>query len=228
MRPCSTCSVQSSFCPLPDPVRATFDALKTSASVAAHTTLFEEGEPCDHVVVVCSGRVKLLAGSENGRVLLLRLVEPGEILGAAEAVLHAGYECSAVALEPSVIALLPRETFVRFMASSTHAACRVNVALSDQYRRAQREERFFAFGDTSMGRLAQLLVEWSAQHGRSFDDGVHIPLQVTHGDLAHAIGATRETVTRLLSELHHTGVVERTRDEIVVHRIDTLRHLCGA
>ena len=92
----------------------------------------------------------------------------------------------------------------------------LTVALSEQYKFAQRETKFLGLGDTSTVRLARLLLEWSAEHGVPGGGAVHIPLHVTHGDLAQAIGSTRETVTRVLGQLSRAGVVERRDNAIFV------------
>lgn len=216
---CSTCALQRSFCHLSNELRAAFDGLKTTVTYWKGETIFHEDDRCRSVFAVCEGSVKLITTSSEGRVLLLRFAQPGEMLGLAEAVLGpAPYSCSAVAAESSILAVIPRETFLRFISSYPEARLGLTIALSEQYKFAQRETKFLGFGDSSTVRLAHLLLEWSAQHGVPGEDGVHIPLHVTHGDLAHAIGATRETVTRLLGNLTRAGLIERRANAIVVLR----------
>lgn len=216
---CSACVLQQSFCHLSEELRTTFDGLKTTVTYWKGETIFHEDDPCQSVFAVCDGSVKLVTTSSEGRVLLLRFAHPGEMLGLAEAVLGpAPYSCSAIAAESSVLAVIPRETFLRFMNSYPEARLGLTIALSEQYKLAQRETKFLGFGENSTVRLAHLLLEWSAQHGVPGEDGVHIPLHVTHGDLAQAIGATRETVTRLLGHLTRAGLIERRENAIVVLR----------
>lgn len=214
---CSTCALQQPFCHFPDELRVAFDSLKTTTAYWKGETIFHEADRCRNVFAVCEGSVKLIATSSEGRVLLLRFVQPGEMLGLAEAVLgETPYECSAVAAENSILAVIPRQAFLRFIGSYPDACLGLTIALSAQYKLAQRETKFLGLGDTSTVRLARLLLEWSAEHGVPSGDGVHIPLHVTHGDLAQAIGATRETVTRVLGQLSRAGVVERRDNAIVV------------
>lgn len=216
---CSTCALHRSFCHFSEELRAAFDGLKTTVTYWKGETVFHEDERCQSVFAVCEGSVKLITTSSEGRVLLLRFAQPGEMLGLAEAVAEpVPYSCSAIAAENSILAVIPRETFLRFISSFPEARFALTVALSEQYKFAQRETKFLGFGDTSNVRLAHLLLEWSAEHGVPSEDGVHIPLHVTHGDLAQAIGATRETVTRLLGHLTRAGLIERRANAIVVLR----------
>jgi CRP/FNR family transcriptional regulator, cyclic AMP receptor protein len=216
---CSTCALHRSFCHFSEELRAAFDGLKTTVTYGKGETIFHEDDRCQSVFAICEGSVKLVTTSSEGRVLLLRFAQPGEMLGLAEAVLRpAPYGCSAIAAEDSTLAVIPRETFLRFIGTYPEARLGLTVALSEQYKFAQRETKFLGFGDTSTVRLARLLLEWSAEHGVPGEDGVHIPLHVTHGDLAQAIGATRETVTRLLGHLTRAGLIERRANAIVVLR----------
>lgn len=223
---CSTCSLHQSFCHFPEKLRAAFDGVKTTVAYRKGEVVFDEGDRCHGVFAVCEGSVKLVTASNEGRTLLLRFARPGEMLALAEAVLGPGpYGCSAVAAEASILAVIPRDTFMRFISSYPEARLALTVALSEQYKFAQRVTKFLGMGDTSTVRLAHLLLDWSWQHGTTLADGVHIPLHVTHGDLAQAIGSTRETVTRILGSLTRDRIIERRNDEIVILDPDELSRL---
>jgi CRP/FNR family transcriptional regulator, cyclic AMP receptor protein len=197
---CSTCPLHQSFCHFPEELRTAFDGLKTTVAYPKGETIFHEGDRCQSVFAVCEGSVKLITTSTDGRSLLLRFALPGEMLGLAEAVLGpTPYDSSAIAAESSILAVIPRETFLRFIGTYPEACLGLTLALSAQYKVAQREAKFLGRGDLSTVRLAHLLLEWSAQFGVAGEDGPRVPLHVTHGDIAQAIGATRETVTRRLA-----------------------------
>ena len=223
---CSSCPLHQSFCHFSEKVRAAFDGLKTTVAYRKGEVVFDEGDRCHSVFAVCEGSVKLVTASTEGRVLLLRFARPGEMLALAEAVLGPGpYGCSAVAAEPSILGVIPRDTFMRFISSYPEACLALTLALSEQYKFAQRETKFLGMGETSTVRLARLLLEWSGERGTAAADGVHIPLHVTHGDLAHAVGSTRETVTRILGNLTRNRLIERRQDEIVILDTDELSRL---
>lgn len=219
---CSTCPLHRSFCDFPEELRTAFDGLKTTVAYHKHEVIFDEAARCHSVFAICEGNAKLVTSSREGRGLLLRLAGPGEMLGLAEAVLDAPYESAAIAVEPSILAVIPRDTFLRFISSYPEACVRLTVALSEQYRLAQREEKFLGFGEPSTVRLAHRLLEWAAERGETTADGMHIPLHMSHTELAQAIGATRETITRILGNLTQDGLIERRSDGIVILRRDEL------
>lgn len=225
---CPTCSAQSLFCSLSDEVHAVFESLKASVTYARGETAFHEADPCHSVFVVCAGKMKLVTSSSEGKVLLLRFAGPGIVLGLAEAILERHpYQYSAIAAEPSTLAVIPAETFVRFVTSYPEACFRLTVALSQDYKVAQRETKFLALGGSSASRLAHLLLEEASAYGVSTADGIHIRSQITHSEIAQSIGTTRETVTRLLGELDHDGLIERTADTIVIHGTEELARLAA-
>ena len=225
---CSTCPLHRSFCHFPEKLRVAFEGLKSTVSYRKGEVVFHEADRCHSVFAVCEGSVKLITASSEGRVLLLRFAQPGEMLALAEAVRGPGpYACSAIAAEPSILAVIPRDIFMRFISSYPEASVALTVALSEQYKFAQRETKFLGMGDTSTIRLAHLLLEWSARPVAAAESQ-HIPLHVTHSDLAQAIGSTRETVTRILSNLTRDHLIERRDDEIVILHADELSHLASA
>jgi len=222
----SSCSIQSAFCSLSDDLRDTLEELKTSASYARGQAAFHESDPCHSVFFIRTGRMKLVTSSREGRGLLLRFAGPCEILGLAEAVLRQpSYQCSAIAAEPTVVAVIPSDVFMRFAASNSELRIRLTTALSEQYRLAQLETKFLAFGGTSMSRLAHLLLDAASERGDTEADGIHLSSDATHLELAQSIGTTRETVTRVLGSLNHSGILERTPTEFVIHGKEELQRL---
>jgi len=228
LQSCATCSAQRSFCSLSDEVRAVFESLKTSVTFAKGEVAFHEGDRCHNVFAVCAGSMKLVTSSSEGRVLLLRFAGPGTLLGLTEAMLQRSpYQCTAIAAEPSALAVVPADTFLRFVTTYPEACLGLAVELSEQYKLAQRETKFLAFGGSSTSRLAHLLLEEAAVHGEIAADGIHIPSHITHAELAQTIGSTRETVTRILGELNQSGVIGRTANAIVIHGTEELTRLAA-
>lgn len=222
--PCAACTFTRSFCPTNE-IRGVIDRLKTSILYEAGSTAFHEGERCHSVFIVDSGRVKLVTGSRTGRTLLLRLAGDGQLLAAADAVAGVPYSYSAVAVEPAVMSSIPRETFLRLVASYPELALRLTKSLSEEYGFARQETRFLGFGETSAARLAHLLIDWATDDGTETHQPTPLPPYVTHTDLAQAIGSTRETVTRILSDFRHRGVIARNGESIVIRDVAELSHL---
>jgi CRP-like cAMP-binding protein len=224
-RACRDCAAvhEHGFCPLPADLLDEFETMRATRVFDKGEFIYVGGEEGRFVFILCSGRVKLLSESAEGKVLLIRFAGVGEVLAAGEAIRDAPYDDSAVAAERSLVTAIPRAEFLTFVRAHPRASLRLTTSLSNQYKGAQRKIRFLAFGHTSSARLAGLLLEWAAQRGEPVPGGVRVALRLSQAEIAQKIGSNRETVTRLLSELSRNGVVEKGSGSITIRDSERLR-----
>ena len=80
---CVICKLRSDsfFCSLPKAALEAFDKIKYSASYPAGAVLFVEGQSPRGIYMLCKGRVKLSTTSAEGKTLILKIAQPGEVLG---------------------------------------------------------------------------------------------------------------------------------------------------
>ncbi|MEO6486591.1 MAG: cyclic nucleotide-binding domain-containing protein, partial [Thermoanaerobaculia bacterium] len=114
---CRDCNVRHErpFCDMSDGTVATMDALKFTSVYPKGSTLFVEGEQPRGVFIICSGKVKLTTSSTEGKTLIIKIAEPGEVLGVSAAILGKQYEVSAETLEPSQLNFIKRDDFLRLL-----------------------------------------------------------------------------------------------------------------
>jgi CRP-like cAMP-binding protein len=120
----------------PNLVLRDFHAIGITRPHESHSVLIREGSPADHLLIVCSGRVKVIASSAEGRLLLLRVAGPGDFLGLAALLQATRYRVSAESLEPCVIKSIPRSDFIRFMTKSPSVGQLIAHALAREYNGA--------------------------------------------------------------------------------------------
>src|ERR1700739_3383646 len=102
------------FCNLSEPSVRALAAITSSAAYPKGATLFVEGQPARGVFVLCSGRVKLSTSSADGKTLILRISEPGEVLGLPATVTGTSYELTADVIEPTQANFISRQDFLFF------------------------------------------------------------------------------------------------------------------
>ncbi len=78
--------------------------------------LFVEGQSPRGVFILCSGKVKLSTSSADGKTLILRISEIGEVLGLAAVVSGKAYQATAEVLEPTQANFISRNEFLRVFA----------------------------------------------------------------------------------------------------------------
>lgn len=169
--------------------------------------LFLEGQASRGVFMLCSGRAKLSFSSGNGKSLM-RVTEPGEILGLSAVISGRPYEVSAEMQNDGRVNFVPREMFLRFLHEHGEASLRVAELLSRNYYTVCDQVRSLALSDSVVEKLAKLLLGWCTSEGKETDRGIHLKISLTHSEMGQMIGASRETVTRLLGDLRNKRVIE--------------------
>jgi len=190
---------------------------KLSADVAndllsvAHTVcypsnvlLFSELDQAQMIFVVLEGEVKLSMNSRDGRRLILHIAKKGEIVGLASALSGKPQEMTAETLYPARLALLNRVDFLAFLLRHPEAYQSLVEELSQQFTQACGQLRNLGLSSSAPEKLARLLLDWS-ENGQTNESGTRFHFSFTHQEIGEFIGATRETVTRTLSEFktHH-------------------------
>jgi CRP/FNR family cyclic AMP-dependent transcriptional regulator len=96
---CQLCKARKPgwFCSLSPPAQATYDAIGTHKIVVSGTVLFTQGESPQNIFVMCAGRVKLSTASRSGKILLIKIAKPGDVLGLSAALAERPYEVTAQA-----------------------------------------------------------------------------------------------------------------------------------
>jgi CRP/FNR family transcriptional regulator, cyclic AMP receptor protein len=188
--------------PLPD-----CDAVSLTGFYPRGSRLFGEGQHPQGVFILCSGRAKLLIDSSSGRSLM-RIAEQGEILGLSATLSGHPYESSAEMLDAGQVNFIRRDHFLNFLNDQPEASLRVARHLSNVYMIVHEQMRALTLSDSVAEKLAKLLLYWCNKNGRRTEDGLHLKLSLTHGEIAQMIGVSRETVSRLLGELRNSGVIQ--------------------
>src|SRR6266700_2382640 len=114
---CLTCPLTKDrlFCNLSQRSLEGLDAISSSATYPKGAILFVEGQDPRGVFVLCNGRAKLTASAADGKSLILRIADPGELVGLPGTISGTPYEVTAEALEPLEANFIPRDAFLHFL-----------------------------------------------------------------------------------------------------------------
>src|SRR6202051_1982650 len=112
------------FCNLPPLAVQKLAAITSAAVYPKGATLFVEGQSPRGVFILCSGRVKLSTSSADGRTLILRMSESGEVLGLPATVTGKPYELTAEVIEPTQANFIPCDEFLRLLSANGEVAPR--------------------------------------------------------------------------------------------------------
>jgi len=110
-------------------------------------------------------------------------------------------------MSPSQVGFLPRLAFLQLMRAYPDVSLRVARHLSMEIGKAWQQTRMLALAPDTHAKLTQFLFEWANRHGQVTPDGLRIALHMTHEEIARNIGASRESVSRILSDWKQRGVI---------------------
>ena len=206
---------------------AELDRIAPTSSFPKGAVLFLEGQVSRGVYILCQGRVKLMATGRDGKTLILRIAQPGEILGLQSMASGNPYELTVQTLQPCQLAFINRAEFLRFLREHTDASLHMAQRLSNECQAAYEIVRSIALSHSVPEKLARLLLEWSGD-GPVRDGFTHVKLTLTHEEIAQLIGSTRETVTRALSEMKKRRVLDRTGAKLFIRNRAALKRLARA
>jgi CRP/FNR family transcriptional regulator len=190
---------ESFFCELPKATLQAFDSIKYAAAYPGGALLFNEGQMPRGVYLLCRGQVKLTITAADGKALILRIAEPGEVLGLHATVSGTPYEMSGETLHPCQINFIKRDDFLKFLREHGDACLQAARHLSDDCQNAFEQIRALGLSHSAREKLARVLLEWAA-NGEQTKEGLRVKLAMTHEEIAQMIGTSRETVTRILTE----------------------------
>ncbi len=219
---CEQCPLPKTghFCCMSSEVLRELNACTRSSFYPQHAQLTTEGRPAQGVFIVCRGRVKLTSISKDGKSVILRIVQAGDVIGLSAVINNKAYESNAETLVPTEIRFVAANDFRRILQTYPEAAMHAAQSLSRECTSAYNEIRSLALAPTCASKLATLLLSWLASSPVKKELKIHS--QFTHEEIAEMIGTSRETVSRLLSDFRKKQVIESRGASFCVRNLPAL------
>jgi CRP/FNR family cyclic AMP-dependent transcriptional regulator len=190
----------------------------------ARTVLFRKGDPGTHMVVVVRGRIKVCTHSEDGKELVLNLINPGEVVGEIALLDGSDRTADAVTLTDSDLLILERRDFIPFLQRHPDSCMRLFAVLCERLRKTSEllEEALFLEGSS---RLAKRLVHLAEIFGKPVPGGVKIDISLSQQQLGNMVGMSRESMNKQLKQWRRDGLIRTEDGHYVLTDLDALREL---
>ncbi len=214
---CTQCTWRkpSFFCTLPEEDLRQFSSIKITHAYPKGTMLFMEGQSANGIYVICSGRIKLSTYSEDGRSMIVRIADPGEVIGMSASVAGINYEGSAEVIADCQVNFVRSQEFIKLLNESAPAALNAIRELSLTYHKAHAKICSLGLSASVSDKLAKLFLDWYEINANG-DAGAHISMDYTHEEIAEMIGTSRETVTRLLKRFKTRKLITLDRTDLFI------------
>ncbi|WP_448589844.1 Crp/Fnr family transcriptional regulator [Thermodesulfobium sp.] len=186
------------------------------------STVFSVNERPQGVFIIKSGWVKISRISKDGRESVVGCIRnPKEIIGLAEVLLNKNRTCNAVAITDIEIGFLRTEDFYNIIKEDFNIALKVMRLLAERMREAEENVHNLSSNYVSK-RLISFLYKASFKWGIEDLDGIKIPLNLTHEEIAQIVGTSRQTATKALNALQKRGVIKLEKRQIKILDIKKL------
>lgn len=186
------------------------------------TIIFREGEETDGVYLVTEGLIKAYKMSLDGREKTLAIFTRGDILGEMTLFDNSLRSATVEALQASSVMVIPRHDFERLLKEIPALAMNVIRVLADRLRQADEEIKNLLFLN-ARSRVSLYLLQLAEQHIQEQKNGTPIPFRLTHAEMANLVGVSRETVTRVISELQDEGLIRIEKRNLWINDMKKLK-----
>ncbi|MGC9098215.1 MAG: Crp/Fnr family transcriptional regulator [Dictyoglomus sp.] len=184
--------------------------------------IFQKGDLGNFFFLICSGRVKVIIETEEGKEGILSILYPTEFFGEMSLLDGELRSATVVALEETRVIIIERNDFLILLYKHPELALKILKTLSLRLRKANRQIETLMFLDAP-GKVARLLIDIAQERGKKINNEILIDLEFTRQELGNLIGVSRETTTRILKSFEEDGILSIERNQVIIKDVWELK-----
>ncbi|MBV8694580.1 MAG: Crp/Fnr family transcriptional regulator [Ktedonobacteraceae bacterium] len=184
--------------------------------------IFHRDDPGQMLYIIKEGKVKICLNSPDGQEISLVVFGKGECFGELALLDGLPRSADAIAMERVECYTLQRSDFHNAIIKQPTIAIQVLAVLSKRLRNTDQQVEDLIFLDV-YGRVAKTLLGLAEVHGVKVDDGTRIEVRLTQQELASMVGASRESVNKVLGYFTDKKYLSTDRHKITIHRVEDLK-----
>lgn len=189
-------------------------------------TIFHRNDPGVALYVILHGKVKIHNETPDGGECIIAIMSDGEFFGELAVIDGEERSADATTMESSELLMLTRDDLHDIIHRYPRISLRLLSTLAGRLRRTT--ETYLANSALDVnGRLAMQLLRLAEQHGVVTANGVRIDLHLTQTDLGALVGASRESVNKVMGFFRRQGYIALDeRGRIILRNQPALGKLC--
>lgn len=210
------------FEPLKQAERRCLAELLRRQTIRKGETLFRRGDEGTALYIITSGRIRITLPSSRDDEITVTVFSNGDFFGEMALLDGMPRSADAVALEETHLYVLNRSDFITFLINNESAVKSILYALSMRLRKTDNLLGETVFLNVSM-RLMRRLADLAEIQGVRGKDGKEVAIHITQKELASLVGVSRESVNKELKAFERSGLVETSRNTIVIRDMEKIR-----
>jgi len=171
--------------------------------------IFTQGDPCDHVLYIKAGGVKLSVLSKTGREAVVAMLGPGDFFGEGGLAGQSIRMGSAAAITPSTILLIDKDKMVKLLHRQHDMSDRFISHMLSRNIRIEEDliDQLFNSSEKRLARTLLLLARYGKQ-----DKPSRVVPRISQETLAEIVGTTRSRVNFFLNKFKKLGFIDYQGD----------------
>lgn len=188
--------------------------------------IFMEGEVGKGVYFVIEGRIRLFKTSYEGKEVTINIISEGSTF--AEVTMFSGfnYPVTAMSMERSKVAYISNNDLEKLIVEDGKLALSLIKDLNQKLYTSQFRVKEMAL-DNVNSRLCKYLMDLSLKYGKKKNNYIEININVSKSEIGNIIGASRETVSRVLTDLKNEDIIEIKGKKIIIMSLESLENMCN-
>jgi CRP/FNR family transcriptional regulator len=179
-------------------------------SFAAEEIIVREGQACDGLYIIQSGRAKIYKNSPRGREMIINVIDDGGSFNEVPVFDQSENPANVSAIIDTTLWLINAEALRKVISNNPEVSKQIIMNLTQNLRMLVGKVAELSFY-TVTARLAKLLFTLEEEELEGDLDE-----RLTQDDLASRIGTVREVVARSLKELEKSGAIDVQRGKIKI------------
>lgn len=193
--------------------------------ITAGSYLFWEGDPADYLYYILSGTIKLVKTTDDGKDMILSLMQTGDLIAEVDGRTDSKHQSNAIVMQDAEVGVIQRRDLeIILYRNGEFALDYFNWMHALQQMMQSKIRDLLLYGKT--GALASTLLRLANSCGVVTPEGIRIGLKLTNSELGEMIGATRESVNRMLSDMRTKGVIANKQGYMVIKKPSELKQTC--
>jgi CRP/FNR family cyclic AMP-dependent transcriptional regulator len=186
--------------------------LVNKRSFPKNTIIINEGDDTDSLYLIISGKVKIVLSDEDGKEIIISILEPGEYFGELSLIDSEPRSARVITMTPCQFSIITKPEFTALLDENPNITKNLMQGLSKRLRDANKNIESLALMDV-YGRVARTLLQFA----KPIDDKLVISEKLTQKDIANMVGASREMVSRIFKDLTIGGYITVASGTITIN-----------
>jgi CRP-like cAMP-binding protein len=184
--------------------------------------LFRQGFYPTGIYWLLSGKVKIFQQTDSGHKQTMYIYSNGDLIGYRQLLAEESHPVSAVLLEDSKISFIPADIFKSLISDSTAFARNILSTLARDFTVWTNRITVFQKFRVKERLVLALLILHEQYRLSGSPSGV---ITITRTELADYVGASLETIVRILNKLKTDNLLQVSGRKIVLRELNTLMNL---